>query len=153
MFFGFHSDIMRPRREPVFNYRLHESAVINNIIIAADKPAGDKSGDADGRGYNSTSARIAGIFKFPKQPQKRVNADDRKAKMKANKNGFTLEKSNNIHRIIISENIFLIKSSREQSSLFASRANSLRSLCSILELVRTHFAATGGEKPPANSER
>ena len=25
--------------------------------------------------------------------------------------------------------------------------------CSILELVRTHFAAAGGEEPPANSER
>ncbi|MBU3964993.1 hypothetical protein KKG29_02390 [Patescibacteria group bacterium] len=25
--------------------------------------------------------------------------------------------------------------------------------CSILELVRTHFAAAGGEKPPAKTER
>jgi len=26
-------------------------------------------------------------------------------------------------------------------------------MCSILELARTHFAAYGGEEPPANSER
>ncbi|MCR4330363.1 MAG: hypothetical protein NUV49_00560 [Patescibacteria group bacterium] len=38
--------------------------------------------------------------------------------------------------------------------LFSStrRTSFFSSLCAILKIVRTHFAACGGEEPPANSE-